>query len=73
MGSSLPLTLINTVLYFSYLSFNFSIIFFKPRNSLVIRQNQRFTLLIYHQGSNIDLTLFLLSDWESYPDSQSIR
>ena len=33
MGSSLPLTLINTVLYFLYLSFNFSIIFFKPRNS----------------------------------------
>ena len=33
MGSSLPLTLINTVLYFSYLSFNFPIIFFKPRNS----------------------------------------
>jgi hypothetical protein len=33
MGSSLPLTLINAVLYFSYLSFNFSIIFFKPRNS----------------------------------------
>jgi hypothetical protein len=37
MGSSLPLTLINAVLYFSYLSFNFSIIFFKPRNSSVIK------------------------------------
>ena len=30
-GSSLPLTLINTVLYFPYLSFNFSVIFFKSR------------------------------------------
>jgi len=32
-GSSLPLTLINTVLYFPYLFFNFSVIFFKSRNS----------------------------------------
>ena len=29
----LLLTLINTVLYFPYLLFNFSVIFFKPRNS----------------------------------------
>jgi hypothetical protein len=32
-GSSLPLTLINTVLYFPYLFFNFSVMFFKLRNS----------------------------------------
>ena len=32
-GSSLPLTLINAVLYFPYLFFNFSVIFFKSRNS----------------------------------------
>ena len=32
-GSGLPLTLINAVLYFSYLSFNFSVIFFELRNS----------------------------------------
>ena len=32
-GSSLPLTLINAVLYFPYLFFNFSVIFFKLRNS----------------------------------------
>jgi hypothetical protein len=32
-GPSLLLTLINTVLYFPYLLFNFSVIFFKPRNS----------------------------------------
>ena len=32
-GSSLPLTLINDVLYFPYLYFNFSVIFFKLRNS----------------------------------------
>jgi hypothetical protein len=34
---------------------------FMPRNSLVIKQNQRLTLLFYHQGSNIDLTPFPLS------------
>ena len=36
-GSSLPLTLINAVLYFSYLLFNFSVVFFKLRNSSVIK------------------------------------
>ena len=29
-GSSLPLTLINTVLYLPYLFFNLSVTFFKP-------------------------------------------
>ena len=33
MGSSLLLTLINTILNFPYPFFNFSVIFFKPRNS----------------------------------------
>ena len=33
MGSSLLLTLIDTILYFSYSFFNFSVIFFKHRNS----------------------------------------
>ena len=38
----------------------------KPRNSLVIRQNQRFTLLIYHQGSSIDLIPISISPaWNS--------
>ena len=35
--SSLPLTLINTVGYFFYLSFNFLVVFFKLRNSSVIK------------------------------------
>ncbi|RZB38249.1 MAG: hypothetical protein SRB2_00595 [Desulfobacteraceae bacterium Eth-SRB2] len=35
MVSSLPLTLINTVLYFSYLFINFLVTFFKHRNSLI--------------------------------------
>ena len=36
-GSSLPLTLINSVGNFSYLLFNFSVVFFKLRNSSVIK------------------------------------
>jgi len=35
MGSSLPLTLINTVLYFSYPFINFLVTFFEHRNSLI--------------------------------------
>jgi len=37
MGAGLPLTLLNSVGYFFYLSFNFSVVFFKLRNSSVIR------------------------------------
>lgn len=58
MGSSLPLTLINTVLYFSYLFINFFVTFFKHRNSLIIGSFRHSTLIVYPQGSNIDLTPF---------------
>ena len=34
--------------------FNFSVIFVKLQNSLVIRSNQHFTLLVCYQGSTID-------------------
>ena len=36
-GSSLPLTLINAVLYFPCLFFNFPVVFYKLRNSSVIK------------------------------------
>jgi len=58
MGSNLPLTLINTVLYFSHLFINFFITFFKPRNSLIIGSFLHSILIVYPQGSNIDLTPF---------------
>ena len=58
-GSSLLLTLINIVLLFTFIFLVFQLYFYAAK-PLVIRQNQHFTLLVYHQGSNVDLIPFKL-------------